>query len=830
MPVSQIHDSLTRVFLQHRLVFWYDAAAEWPEEFDTFPAAGAVKVRVSGTDFGTKVQIARSPDAKFLVYVQGARPADRDNWLLDLLLQGYEYRADRASQTLLALDLSQDFRDLVEAHQAFFNSKNRVEALRVTLTPTDEVRDVRLRMMAVLAGTAAEIDAMLLQFLQQSIKAELTDPAESAFGIAGLTASFWTEVERLFGYIDPHPSVRDFAVRLFRGANPLDSTASLHAHGKVFLQRWKDSKEYCKVYSTLATQLEGDLQIRESLGTVPDMARIGENDTFEIFEKAALHRIAQAFERGAPAEELRTAIAQRRNSFWRTAHVAGYEAIEHATTLRELLDGVELTAESIDAGLQRYVQGWWRIDTAYRRCIYQLRRYQQVQLMKPIQTWVESHYVNDFLLPLADRWSDLVRPLEKWSCDELAPQRRFFDTWVEPFRSRSQKVFVIVSDALRYEAAADFAERLNSANRWTAEVDAAFGSLPSFTQLGMASLLPGASMSLDAGGSVAVDGQSASGTDNRRGILANACGGRATAIRSDEFLELNTKIDGRELMRDNDVIYIHHNTIDHVGDKRDTEVHTTEAVVKAFDEIESIIRKVANINGTNMLLTADHGFMFQQDQLDDGDMTALPQAEEWTMRNRRFSLGRNVPPKPDVKLFSAAALGVQGDWTAAFPLGLGRFPLQGSGKLYVHGGVSLQEIVIPVVKIRKARADDTRMVDVELLGVPSKITTGRVSVTLVQRQPAIEKMLPRTLRIGVFGRDGSSISEQRTQTFDSKVEEARLREQSVMLVLSSAADRLNNQDVELRLEEMVQGTTQWVTYRSLTLRLQKPFTSDFDDL
>jgi len=43
-----------------------------------------------------------------------------------------------------------------------------------------------------------------------------------------------------------------------------------------------------------------------------------------------------------------------------------------------------------------------------------------------------------------------------------------------------------------YDTTGEWAETfLCSANRWTAEVDALFGVLPSYTQLGMAALLPG---------------------------------------------------------------------------------------------------------------------------------------------------------------------------------------------------------------------------------------------------------------------------------------------------------------------------------------------------
>src|SRR5262249_20181426 len=136
---------------------------------------------------------------------------------------------------------------------------------------------------------------------------------------------------------------------------------------------------------------------------------------------------------------------------------------------------------------------------------------------------------------------------------------------------KGQKVFVIISDALRYEAAMDYAQRLRSANRWTADVDALFGALPSYTQLGMASLLPGKERAIDGStANVTVDGRSASGTPNREQILRLRSGVRAVALQAEAFLELNTKTDGRALMRDHDVIYIFHNQIDKVGDAANT--------------------------------------------------------------------------------------------------------------------------------------------------------------------------------------------------------------------------------------------------------------------
>ena len=139
----------------------------------------------------------------------------------------------------------------------------------------------------------------------------------------------------------------------------------------------------------------------------------------------------------------------------------------------------------------------------------------------------------------------------------MPAQRKFFEHYVQPYLTKGQKVFVIISDALRYEAAADYAQRLRSANRWTAEVEALFGVLPSYTQLGMAALLPGNERAVDTmTATVTIDGQSTAGTKNRAQLLNLACGGKATGLQAEVFLELNTKTDGRALMRDHEIIYI----------------------------------------------------------------------------------------------------------------------------------------------------------------------------------------------------------------------------------------------------------------------------------
>lgn len=830
--MKRVHESLLHVFQRNRLVFWYDPDGQWLNAFETFPSDDITKLRVDGTEFGTKVTIHRDtdPQSRYLLYFPSARPNDNENWLLDFLIQGHEFKADRASLALQEVGLPYDFRELVMEHVGFYEAPKRLQAFRELLTPDEDSASLRLKMMAVLTKTEPDVDAILLSFLTEDTGDSLFDPVVERLGQARLVSAFWQEVKSAFGYHGITPTLRDFATALFRWANPLDSGISLDQHAKVFLQRWKDSQAHNSSFRAWSAQLEIQLHVGEKLEALDGIRTIETSDTFPVFEKFIIHQLCRAFEAGATEANLLATIQSRRNSFWFAEHQHGYDAIEQAIVLRQLLAAAELKIESIEAGISRYISSWHRIDTAYRRFQLHLRSYGQVALMEKIAEWVEKSYVNNYLLPLSDCWSDQVRGMKNWSSEQLPPQQAFFTRFVQPFLDRGQKVFVVVSDALRYEIAAEFLIRLREENRWTAELDALWGVLPSYTQLGMAALLPGVERNIQLpDGSVLVDGRSASGIAGRNQILAAALDGKAAAVQAEEFLEMNTKTEARALMRDHEVVYIFHNYIDKIGDSAATEAKTTAAVEAAFEELLQILRKIANANASNMLLTADHGFLFQQSEVHEGDDLPLPSATEWLYKNRRFAIGKGIVPDSTVKVFTADEIGLPGDWSVALPRALGRFPLKGAGKRYVHGGLSLQEVIVPVLRIHKARSNDTEWVEVELLRLPAKITTGQVSLALYQDRPVADKILPRTLQIGLFAKDGTTLSEVRSLTFDSTDAEPRKREKSLVLTLSRAADDFNNQDVEIRLEETLPGTSQQAVYKSHRIKIQKPFAGDFDD-
>ncbi|MGI3202771.1 PglZ domain-containing protein [Streptomyces sp. GLT-R25] len=135
------------------------------------------------------------------------------------------------------------------------------------------------------------------------------------------------------------------------------------------------------------------------------------------------------------------------------------------------------------------------------------------------------------------------------------------------------------------------------------------GVLPSYTQMGMAALLPHITIGLTGkDDQVQVDGQSAGGAANRSKILAEVGG---SAVKADDVLGM--KRDGlRALLQEHKVVYVYHNRIDAVGDKMETERNTPEAVAATLEDLKKLVRLLMNAYAGTVIITADHGFLYQE--------------------------------------------------------------------------------------------------------------------------------------------------------------------------------------------------------------------------
>ncbi len=849
MTENRIKQALSRLFEKQRIVFWYDDKKELRDAYEMLSLDGVEKIELQNNEFGIKHRILReAPKQQFLIYKEDKQPDPLQNWLLDVELANTVFRTDQVAIWLSEMELPNEFTEVIEQHSAFFDggrakvqAEKRKEALKKLLNTDDTLSAVRFKMLAVCAGATQKADARLDVVLELLI-AELIKDKPTIYKLierCHLQDFLWQQVERFYGYKSDTPSIKDFAIELFKYCYSMGVDTVLNADeinlssdALVFFKRWKDSRPHQDVFETLSNEYAGLLNIEGDLNQ-RELKEIIELDYFKLIDQKVIHELVIAVDQRTLSQgEVTLWCRRRRQGHWYQDFKYLYDAVDVASQFLTLLDTVQLNmASSLDA-VQGYTSHWYKLDQLYRQFIYCLKATSEHTLLNSLSEKIENKYTNNYLLPLTNTWQAHVDGMKQWTVPDVTPQAQFFTKWVKPHLDKKRKICVIISDAFRYEAGEEMVGRIRQEDRYQAKLEYALSSLPSYTQLGMASLLPHGTDDLqitgNKTGTVSIGQQSTQGTDNRVKVIKNIVGERGGAIQEKNILEMTTP-ENRELLKAYDVLYIYHNRIDHTGDKMQSEGEAFEATEKTFDDLIKLIKKLTSANISNILITADHGFIYQNRPLEESDFLANDVKGEVSSNDRRFVLGKNLQCSGALKAFSTEELGLAGDVHAVIPKGIQRLRLSGSGSRFVHGGASLQEVVIPVISINKKRQSDISFVDIDILrGGTSVITSGQLSVTLYQTEPVTDKMRPRNLRVGIYTSTGKLISDQHDVLLDLTSDNPRERELKLRFVLTQEADSVNNEEVKLKLEEPVEGTNQYHDYKQLSYTIRRSFTSDFD--
>jgi uncharacterized protein (TIGR02687 family) len=829
---DRIAQALTKLFERHRIVFWYDDKQELRGDFEALELSGVEKLEMRNNEYGIKYKILREhPEHKFLLYREGPQPNVLDNWLLDVQLAHGNFRTDRVAIWLSEMELGFEFADVVLAHEEFFRSVKRKEALRKELSVHDTVAQMRLKMMAIATDSEPSMDAVLENLLK-----ELADNQDEKIKLVdrlGLDGFLWEQMTRCYGYKSENPSIHDFAIEMFKSCYAMGTTGQVKLTGDalVFFKRWKNSRLFEDSFKIISEECAEVLRIEEDLAT-RDFRNLIELDYFELIDRKIISDLVKTVvARTAPIGDLAFWVRQRRQGHWYSEYRHLYEAVDYAAQFIHAFGEAQLTMASVAEGVQRYSRSWYQLDQLYRKFTHHVRMSGQTSLMAKLSEQVENLYSNNFLLKLGDCFQEVIQATSRWEALPIVSQNRFFNHWIQPFLHKGTKICVIISDAMRYEIGDELMRLIRQEDRYSAELEPALSMLPSFTQLGMAALLPNKELAIadNETGIVLVDGQSSLGTPNRIKILRQALRQRATACKADELMTMKGD-DCRSMVRDHDVIYVYHNRIDAMGDKRESEERVFEAVEETLQELIRLIKKLTAANANNLVVTSDHGFIYQNRAIEESDFSGVDaEGEKILRRDRRFVLGKGLAETPSLHKFTPEQLGLVGEVEVQIPKSINRLRLKGSGSRYVHGGASLQEVVIPVLKINKRRQSDVTAVEVDILpGASSMITSGQLAVTFYQTGPVTDKIRPRVLRAGIYTRVGDLISDEHNLTFDLTSDNPRERELLIRLVLTRKADDANGEEVILRLDEKHADTSHPKEYKSVRYSVRRSFTSDFD--
>ncbi|MDO5424059.1 MAG: BREX-1 system phosphatase PglZ type A [Eubacteriales bacterium] len=790
-----------------KLIFWYDANAEFADDVDTMELVNAKVLHLEpDNQFYTKYFLeCVDTTTNYLVYAPFAKPAIRENHLADTIKYSKEFFADRASLLTLDLGIDERYKPVIQHYIKFFGEKKRTQAFYDLEIETFNRNTIEIALMSVLCKCKTPSYEEVLRTVLTDKVNSAESGSEGSLSCAGfnenpylaefkkydLLDAFWRQAQDVFGYADEKPTLEKFTMTMFVTYAAKVISAEMPVAWRAFISfksgnviafidnlmnSYIYGERFDEISKLVYDSLKADTEFRkfpvEALVSCGIFAGVDELLIDWVIERLELEDVAARL----GDITIPQLVKQRRQGHFGKLYRSEYFVLQNAWNI---ISGAQyVSSASLNEMVKNYTTDLYKMDRYYRYFYYYLDKLEDTTRFDRLKELVENIYANDYLAKVCTNWNDLFsNELESL---QIAKQPDFFNRNVNYAKDQ---LVVIISDALRYEVGMTLFEKLQADEKCTTTMKTMASTLPSITQYGMAALLPHRTLELTDDYTVLVDGQKTETLEQRQTILqkykpASRC------VQYDDIKNLSVA-DLRSIFTRQDVVYIYHNQIDARGDKLNTENEVFNACAEAVDEIAALIRRLTiSANRSHFIVTADHGFLYRRNKLSESDKVNVPKGDREDGLGHKISsvsgtadiLGRRYllsVEAVETEGVAATAVGTmmqnKDERMVSYPVGADIFKAPGSGMNYVHGGCSPQEMLVPLIEVKTERGyKETTTAQIALVSLTSKITNLITSLDFVQTEAVSDVVKETTYRLYFVDSNGERISNEHLYVADKK--------------------------------------------------------------
>ncbi len=645
---------------------------------------------------------------------------------------GESFGDDEAEQLRsLALQALPDFRDQVE--RLFKEGSPTLEVLdRLEQAPTYPLVDQALgthavvdaasillgdpktleRVLAV-KGCFLELLRLLLDELGFSARRGESDPTK----VRRQLARFVLYNEFAFDILDDLPSALE-------SLSPSPNVPIQRV--RAVAERLRQMDAYRETYLALAGQVEQELKLEEHFR---DRPAGGQGLTFPFQERCRLSTFVDLLQ-NRNLTAAREMVEEFRQSVWR--YVPEREQVwrvaERCADLLEVADRVEASwqqqAGSLSEMISNYTveNGWSELDRTQRLMEHVLARFSAQDELEELISLCRSRY-RQVIDGIQRRFLQFVKD-EGWPPEGFLRQTQVYDRFVAPPLANREKVVYVLSDSLRFEMGRDLLRAVDDLGQ--AELQCITASLPTVTAVGMAALLPGADGALSLRelnddliphlGERPLKDLTA-----RLAYFKERLGDRMSEVEISKFLSSPSQRHQQALVGNADLVILRDTRIDALGEN--VPLHEARRFMsEMLGDLKTAISLLLRLGYNRFVVATDHGHILLPEIL-PGEVFSPP-AGEWGLSKRRVRLGRQARESAGTVSMPAKRLGIQGDPEELIvPSGFGVYAT-GSG--YFHGGVSLQETILPLITLRATVQPATQTAEQIQIIYTKKIFTSSV--------------------------------------------------------------------------------------------------------
>ena len=777
-------------FYQRRIIFWYDEDQEFADKLDEIVLENAKTVILTGSNAFAVKKLLNHDDltSNYLVYSPVSYDRQDDNWLLDIELYSEEFRADLISIWMDEMDIppTPAMRKQVKHYRKYFNAKDR----RARIVAQNKIPSTPAQLhMAVMAAICGLKNPQPNQIIRSVFRAGLdvqNNATYREFINYGSEDAFWAMVRQGCGFYEEEHDLGRLAIHLLLTASTrtlrpeylagLDSFISMphQAYCYDFISEWLHGEDREQLYD-VACYVEDEAHLHQRFAklAVDDLVN---TECFPCINEVILTKLMTEISNHIiDVDTISTTVEKRRTCAWYEPFENFYDGLLQVANMQRFFKEHSAGFHTADAkGIwKEYTENYYQMDTYYRLFHLSFQKSLETSnillddLFKHVADKVEGLYSHWFLGGLGNNWSDVCADeLEQYGkVLEIAKQEDFYRSRI---KNSDTRVFVIISDALRYEVAASLADQLRRETQSKVSLSSMQSIFPSITKFGMAALLPHKELSAEVRNdilTVFADAQSTAST-NRDKVLKNE-NPSSVALQYKNIIGMK-RAERSALVKGMDVVYLYHDTIDDASHTSDTSVFP--ACDKAISELKNLVRIIVNeFGGTRIMITADHGFLYTYSPLTEDDKVDKTSFNGMDVEyGRRYAImQKGAAPK---YLMPVKFLDGKSEFDGFAPRESIRIKMNGGGLNFVHGGISLQEMVVPVIEYRYLRNDsmeykrnkqkyDTKPVTVSLLSANRKISNMIFSLNFYQKDAVGDNREATTYLVYFTDESGKQISD-----------------------------------------------------------------------
>ena len=783
-------------FYKRRIVVWYDEDREFEDQIDSLTITGAKILKLTGSNnfYAKKLLAVDDPTGSYLVYCPLSYETEEDDWLLDVELYGEEFRADQISMWMDEMQIPETpaLRKAFKMYRKFFKAQGRRNKVVAQGTTPTKPAQLQMAIMAALANIKEPKPAQIMKAVLQAGLDMEKNAIWQEFVSYDIAEAFWVMAGQGTGYKNPDADLRHLAAHLlltaatrtlrqdaFSGLESLISTPH-QAYCFDFVSDWIHSEDSKDIYA-IAEYVESELKMPQRFMKLQVLDLI-ETEMFPCVNEVILVKLMTDIGNHSIDVDLITkTVEKRRTCVWYDGVKNYYEGILQVAMMQAFFKEHASGFHTVEPHKvwQEYTKEYYRMDTYYRqfhmRYAESLKSYHEemTDRFSLVKDQVEGLYINWFLGQLGTNWSDACATnlRDHGRILEVPQQVDFYRSKVA---SSDAKVYVIISDAMRYEVAASLTEQLQRETQAKVSLTGVQGIFPTVTKFGMAALLPHKKLSVELKTgkterlAVLADGQSTE-AGNRDKLLKGA-DIHSVALQYKNIIGMK-RAERQALIKGMNVVYIYHDTIDAAGhDEKDV----FGACEETIEELKNMVRIITNEwGGAYILITSDHGFLYTYSPLTEEDKVDLDSHPDEV-----FELGRRyaIVQKTYSSNYLMPVEFIAGDnqhMIGYVPRESIRIKMKGGGLNFVHGGISLQEMVVPVIEYhflrnqsseyRKNRSKyDTKPVEIALLSANRKITNMIFSLSFYQKEPVSYNREKATYQLYFTDSTGKPVSDTAT--------------------------------------------------------------------